>query len=703
MPPKPGRAAARYRRDDDDDDGDDGADAALMLFQQKMSSRPVVCMVLELPDEEVLPEPEVEAKKADREGIIAKLRALNLDVEQLVNKKGDKLVLMISCPRRMLEDEAQARKLRVRLNEEKYGGAWCEYNKELDRRDAYVKSVDECDPCSVLSSLWQLEITDRVITSIPFDDGSGEAEALDPDKLKQQGKILAYFYLHYERTRMLLGEAWAGSSNNWKACFAPQPLDEIKEYFGEQIALYFTWLGFYISMLWLPGLVGVFLSASKTYYGASDTPWVSLYGILVSVWAMCVPLLWRRLEATKRYEWDTVDFKDSEDVRLAFMLDPSTEKGTHRNVVTGEIDEYYFDEGTYLPPRGRSGRCLFTFLFILALDVLSAKMSIWIYATWVHPLLKPGDEMGGSLVGGCSFALMSEVFNFFFRLFSERLIEWENWRTETEHEDARILRLVMFNGVNKYFCFVLVAFLVNHVEFGGRDLKCPEYQCMPVLHTMLMVHFSATLALQIWLQTIYPWAKRLVLDCVNDGPLEQRAKAVVRLAPYEQQMEHPRFGGVIDKYQTFIFQFGYISCFTVALPIAPLIAVATNIYLLRTHAATLLQATQRPPWKGASDIGAWQYVLDAIATLAIITNSLIIGLTSHSLYFYFPEMTMVQRYWAVVFLEHTLFCIKVLIENASWGTDKALDEYERRNAARDRHWVQTFRQPPRDADMDEDQ
>lgn len=253
---KPGKIAARYKRDSDGDEDEDGDDAA-MIAGTLLTGKPLVCMVLELPDEETVPEDVVETKKTEREGIISCLRVLNLDVEQLVNKQGDKLILTISCPRERLEDEAQAQGIRVRMNGEKYGGAMCRFHRKMNEEEAFAKSADECADLQALSSLQQQEITNSIVTSQPFDDGSGEAEAIDPGKLRQEGKILAYFYMHYDRSRLKLLANWAYA---WSS---PQPLDDVREYFGEKIALYYTWLGFYISMLWLPGLLGILLSLTK--------------------------------------------------------------------------------------------------------------------------------------------------------------------------------------------------------------------------------------------------------------------------------------------------------------------------------------------------------------------------------------------------------------------------------------------------------
>lgn len=96
-------------------------------------------------------------------------------------------------------------------------------------RSAFIESPETEDASVGIQKL----LNDRVFkASYPLHDG-------DPNDTKSK--------------RGLLLVEWA-SMNKW---IRHQPLNEIKDYFGTHIALYFAWLGFYTHMLIPASILGI--------------------------------------------------------------------------------------------------------------------------------------------------------------------------------------------------------------------------------------------------------------------------------------------------------------------------------------------------------------------------------------------------------------------------------------------------------------
>ena len=133
----------------------------------------------------------------------------------------------------------------------------------------------------------------------------------------------------------------------------------------------------------------------------------------------------------------------------------------------------------------------------------------------------------------------------------------------------------------------------------------------------------------------------------------------VVLLPMEEQLDMQTPREIFKYYEEIVVQFGYIAMFGSSFPLAGSMALGINAIYLRTYAIDLLANTQRPPYQCASDIGAWQDVLNALALMAVVTNAGLAGLTGHAIYFYRPELSYVDRLWVVAVLEHVLLVVKV--------------------------------------------
>ncbi|KAG7269547.1 hypothetical protein CRUP_025271 [Coryphaenoides rupestris] len=77
--------------------------------------------------------------------------------------------------------------------------------------------------------------------------------------------------------RQVLFQYWA----RWSKWYKYQPLDHIREYFGEKIAIYFAWLGFYTAWLLPAALVGTLVFLSGVLSLSDNLPAVVNLGLIL--------------------------------------------------------------------------------------------------------------------------------------------------------------------------------------------------------------------------------------------------------------------------------------------------------------------------------------------------------------------------------------------------------------------------------------
>lgn len=133
----------------------------------------------------------------------------------------------------------------------------------------------------------------------------------------------------------------------------------------------------------------------------------------------------------------------------------------------------------------------------------------------------------------------------------------------------------------------------------------------------------------------------------------------IELSTAEEQNEMDDYD-LLSDYAEMAIQYGYITLFVVAFPIAPALALVSNYVELRVDAKKLLTRCCRPTPAGAEDLGTWLIVLDSISKVAVITNSAAVVFTAATPPFGIPQQYYV---WAFVVLEHFVFMLK-------WAVDR---------------------------------
>ncbi|XP_037539424.1 anoctamin-1 [Nematolebias whitei] len=163
--------------------------------------------------------------------------------------------------------------------------------------------------------------------------------------------------------RQILHEEWA----NYGVMFKYQPVDLIRKYFGEQIGLYFAWLGVYTQLLIPPSVLGIIVflygiftvdtnvpsqetcdenlnitmcplcDAVCDYWQLStvcslaratylfDNGATVLFAIFMSLWAAWFLEQWKRRQMCLRHTWDLTSLEDEEE-RVQDELRPEYEE-----------------------------------------------------------------------------------------------------------------------------------------------------------------------------------------------------------------------------------------------------------------------------------------------------------------------------------------------------------------------------------------
>ena len=85
---------------------------------------------------------------------------------------------------------------------------------------------------------------------------------------------------------------------------------------------------------------------------------------------------------------------------------------------------------------------------------------------------------------------------------------------------------------------------------------------------------------------------------------------------------------LFDEYLEMVIQYGFVTIFVAAFPLAPLFALFNNIMEIRLDAYKFAVAYRRPKPERVRDLGVWTIILDFISKFAVLTNACVIAFTS---------------------------------------------------------------------------
>lgn len=179
--------------------------------------------------------------------------------------------------------------------------------------------------------------------------------------------------------------------HKWLRLLTPphkQPEDDIKDYFGEKIGLYFVWLGHYTKWLISASFVGFIIWMAISADGDDpDSPSIPYFTVFMAIWATLYLESWKRTEKETACRWGMIDFEQEQQARPEF----DAISFYRESPVTGQQEKYFPNELRY-PVLAYSAAISSTFIITVA----SAIVAIYIFKAFLSDPAPYGKVYFGS-------------------------------------------------------------------------------------------------------------------------------------------------------------------------------------------------------------------------------------------------------------------------------------------------------------------
>lgn len=468
----------------------------------------------------------------------------------------------------------------------------------------------------------------------PFED---EESGLLLQQALHSRFVKEWFPLHDDKERHELVETWVKQWNK------EQPLNRVRSYFGDEIGFYFAFLGMYTQ--WLVVLAGlgilVYLVEFLSDHGAYSR---GLYSLFVTSWATAFLKFWKRRESSLRNEWG-ISHADS------LALEPARPDfwGERR---FDNVEGCYY---TYFPSIERAKRYVVTALVTLAvLGVLVQFMFVyfWIEEWFVHKFTPEKGWEGlfsyVTLVPSVAYSVVVLLLDAKYSQLASYLTQFENHRTDSEFANAQVLKLVSFYFVNNFGSLFYLA-------FRARDMELLEQTLSSLLITRQLIG-------NLQEQLIPYMSARSSLKAEAGKLAKETNDTNASVDKIDAELLFPMYEGTFDDYLELFVQFGQVTLFASAYPLAALWSLANNVMEIRSDGFKLCVSFRRSRRVSTDGIGTWLYAFNALGCMSVMTNCAIFGLHSGLLNKLFPRMSFAGTLVAIGVMEHVMVAVKVAIE-----------------------------------------
>jgi uncharacterized membrane protein YhaH (DUF805 family) len=192
---------------------------------------------------------------------------------------------------------------------------------------------------------------------------------------------------------------------------------------------------------------------------------------------------------------------------------------------------------------------------------------------------------------------------------SPALTERENWRTDQELKNSKVIKMFIVKFNVYYYPFLFIAFLQEHWQDDATADSCLEE-----LKQQIYVYFPVEVAFTIGMTLLDLFKAKATLQ-YRLGSAGKK-----RIFHTELQANSPSYEDGIEDTMELILGFGFLMMFTTSVTVMPLLALLSNLVQIRLIAFRLSFANQRVPPRGQEGFGAWADIVQTITFVGVLVN-----------------------------------------------------------------------------------
>jgi len=464
------------------------------------------------------------------------------------------------------------------------------------------------------------------------------------EELSKQGIVVAEFPSHDWSAICAFEKDFANVCKFWRPLvFSYSCDDDVRQYFGEEIAFFFSWATFFTRSLVFAALGSLITMVCVHCPILELQTWAPVaFAAMMACYATTTNELFDRVMCRNIQRWGMRDYHHVAAIRASYDSKKDNE---------------------YIQMRLKFFSTLLCLLYIclIAALVLAKQYFQWELLNFMEDwfvtkyLLKHGysKQKVAHIVQQTFMGILSVqivIMDAIWKPIAIKLTQWENHKTKQKHAHSLVNKLVPVQLFNYLFTFLYIAFLKPlrgrcHPDLDG---------CITELRGSVTFFFIMRSSLTIY----YLVSENLRVK--RELRLEvEKMNGYGRMTYSQVQAKLALFSGLEDDYMNWLAEYTIIACFTQVFLSLSFVSLFTNLIEIRLLAYRHVYAMKRNYPTGVEGIGAWHDVLKVVAKTSTIVNCGLAVFLMKPL----RDYSLSSKFLIFVLSEHCLLFVKTLIES----------------------------------------